>query len=216
MKLNIKRKLFKLKYKPIVLDKNNIPNEKVIFCGNHLTQLDSKIVNSVTNRNITWLDNNYNYSKEKILSENCIGIFPEGIYNEYRLIQLRIMELEREIIKINNNPHLRSSERMIYLTYLQEDIKRELEKLEKSKIKIEKLGIKVINNDVLLPFNERAIKIAYETNTKIVPFAIDYNNLHKKNKIKIRFGEPITISSDTKEENELLRNTVKQLIYKNH
>ena len=217
MNLNLKRKLFNLKYHPTILEKKYIPqkNEIVIFCGNHLSELDSKLVSSATNRNIYWLNDNYEACKRNLKSGKSIGIFPEKVPNIYRLVQLRIMELENKIIKINNNHYLRSADCMISLAYLEQDIRKEIETLERTKKELESQGVNVIKNDVLLPFNEQAVKLAYETNTKIVPFAVDYSNISKKHP-KIRFGEPMTISDNIQKENEILRNEVKQLIYKNH
>ena len=105
---------------------------------------------------------------------------------------------------------------MNYISYLQEEIKKELDNLEKAKQELQLQGIEVIKNDVLLPFTEDTIKLANETNTKIVPFAIDYNDLYVHSPIKIRFGEPIIVSDNIKKENEILRNNIKQLIYKNY
>ena len=216
----LKLKLFNLKYNPNIINKKYIPSKKesVIFCGNYLSEIDSKLVNSATNRNIYWLNDNYdNYEtcKRKLQSGKSIGIFPEEVPNIYRLAQLRIMKLEKQIAEINNNHYLRSIDCMISLTYLEQDIKKEIEALERTMKELEAKGVNVIKNDVLLPFNEQAVKLAYETNTQIVPFAVDYSNQNKKHP-NIRFGEPITISGDIQNENELLRNKVKQLIYKNH
>lgn len=65
----------------------------------------------------------------------------------------------------------------------------------------------------LLPFKIGAVKMAYDTNTKIVPFAItgDYK-LFSKN-LKIIFSKPIeVITNDLEKENEKLREAVESLI----
>lgn len=217
MKLSINNLLFNIKHHPIIFDKKNIPkkNEIVIFCGNHLTEIDSRLVSIITKRDILWLNNNYNLCKEQLEKGVSVGTFPENIINKYRLTQLRIMKLEKRILSEYSNPYIRSSDRMNYISYLQEEIKKELDNLEKAKQELQLQGIEVIKNDVLLPFTEDTIKLANETNTKIVPFAIDYNDLYVHSPIKIRFGEPIIVSDNIKKENEILRNNIKQLIYKN-
>ena len=93
----LKLKLFNLKYNPNIINKKYIPSKKesVIFCGNYLSEIDSKLVNSATNRNIYWLNDNYdNYEtcKRKLQSGKSIGIFQEEVQNIYRIAQLRIMK----------------------------------------------------------------------------------------------------------------------------
>ena len=65
----------------------------------------------------------------------------------------------------------------------------------------------------LLPFKFGAVKMASDTDTKIVPFAIsgDYK-LFSKN-LKIKYGKPITVSKNKnlEKDNEKLRNTVMKM-----
>ena len=63
----------------------------------------------------------------------------------------------------------------------------------------------------LLQFKIGAVKMAYDTNTKIVPFIIkgSYNPFKK---IKIVYGKPIKVSSNLERENNKLRETIKQMI----
>lgn len=66
-------------------------------------------------------------------------------------------------------------------------------------------------NDTVMPFKIGAVKMAYDTNTPIIPFTItgDYR-LFSKN-IKIEFLEPIYIKSeDLEKENSNLRNIIKK------
>ena len=65
----------------------------------------------------------------------------------------------------------------------------------------------------LLPFKIGAVKMAYDTDTKIVPFSITGKyKLFSKN-LKITFGEPFKVGNMSLEEaNEKLYNTVKELI----
>ncbi len=63
----------------------------------------------------------------------------------------------------------------------------------------------------LLPFKIGAVKMAYDTNTKIVPFVIkgSYNPFKK---IKIVYGKPIKVTNNLETENNNLRETIKQMI----
>lgn len=65
----------------------------------------------------------------------------------------------------------------------------------------------------ILPFKMGAVKMAYETNTEIVPFAITgIYKLFSKD-LKIVFGKPVKIkSNDLEKENEKLRNIVVKLV----
>lgn len=65
----------------------------------------------------------------------------------------------------------------------------------------------------ILPFKIGAVKMAYETDSEIVPFAItgEYK-LFSKN-LKIEFGKPIKIKSkDLDSENEKLRNIIVRMV----
>ena len=68
----------------------------------------------------------------------------------------------------------------------------------------------------ILPFKLGAVKMAYETNSEIVPFSITGNfKLFSKN-LKIEFGKPIKIkNSDLNVENERLRNIVVGMVNNN-
>lgn len=68
----------------------------------------------------------------------------------------------------------------------------------------------------ILPFRIGAVKMAYETNSEIVPFAITGDfKIFSKN-LKIEFGKPIKIkSNDLDNENEKLRNIVVGLVNNN-
>lgn len=68
----------------------------------------------------------------------------------------------------------------------------------------------------ILPFKLGAVKMAYETNSEIVPFAItgDFKMFSKN--LKIEFGKPIKIKSkDLEKENEKLRNIVVGMVNNN-
>ena len=65
----------------------------------------------------------------------------------------------------------------------------------------------------ILPFKIGAVKMAYETKSQIVPFAITGTYKLFSKDLKIVFGKPIKINSDNLEqENEKLRNTVVKMV----
>ena len=65
---------------------------------------------------------------------------------------------------------------------------------------------------VMLPFKIGAVKMAKDTNTKIVPFAINGNYKPFKGKLKIIFGSPIDIKNDDLDkENARLKDIVEKL-----
>lgn len=66
---------------------------------------------------------------------------------------------------------------------------------------------------VLLPFKIGAIKMAYDTDTKIVPFAITGTYRLFSKDLKIVFGEPISISnSNLDKENDRLKENIEFLM----
>ena len=65
----------------------------------------------------------------------------------------------------------------------------------------------------LLPFKIGAVKMAYETNSKIVPFVIKGKYSFFKRNIKIEFGKPIQVkTNDLDKENNKLRNKIKSML----
>ena len=64
----------------------------------------------------------------------------------------------------------------------------------------------------LMPFKIGAVKMAYDNNTKIVPFAITGKYIPFINKLTIKFGKQISIASNLDEENERLRNIIKDML----
>ena len=69
----------------------------------------------------------------------------------------------------------------------------------------------------ILPFKMGAVKMAYETNSEIIPFAITGDfKIFSKN-LKIVFGSPIKITSnDLEKENEKLRDIVVKMVSENN
>ena len=208
--------LFKLYYKPTVIGSKNIPEfGPTILCGNHLNELDSKLIKSVVKRPVYSFNNNYEDMIDYLNNDYAVLVFPESTINIYRLVQLKIMSLEHKIVEINNNNNLRNNDRLTYICNLKIEIEKELEKLESTKKKLLDSGIKVIDYDILLPFDKKIVKIARETNSKIVPFAINGKFIYGNNDLKIRFGNSLTVTDDLEESNNIVRENVKKLEYKN-
>lgn len=65
----------------------------------------------------------------------------------------------------------------------------------------------------LLPFKIGAVKMAYDTNTKIIPFAITGKYKIFSNNLKIKFGESLTINSENlTQQNDKLKETIEKLM----
>ena len=67
--------------------------------------------------------------------------------------------------------------------------------------------------EILLPFKFGAVIMAQRTNCTIVPYSITGDYKFRSRNLTITFGEPLDVSGMTAEEaNELLYNTVKELL----
>lgn len=65
----------------------------------------------------------------------------------------------------------------------------------------------------ILPFKMGAVKMSYETNCEIVPFAITGEYKLFSNNLKIEFGKPLKIkNSNLEKENEKLRNKIVKMV----
>ena len=70
-------------------------------------------------------------------------------------------------------------------------------------------------DDIVMNFKFGAVKMAYETNSKIVPFSITHKYKFLKKSVKIEYGKPYNVSRDLKKENDILMKKVKTMIIKN-
>lgn len=68
--------------------------------------------------------------------------------------------------------------------------------------------------DVIMPFKYGAVKMARDTRTPIIPFAITGKYKPFKKDIKIQFMEPITVSDNLEEANEKLMKVVSEELVK--
>ena len=71
------------------------------------------------------------------------------------------------------------------------------------------------SKDIILPFKKGAVKMAYETDSKIIPFSITgkYKLFHKS--VKICFDKPYNVSGNIEEDNKILEKKVIELIRSN-
>lgn len=208
--------LFKLYYNPTIIGNKNIPKHgPVILCGNHLNELDSKLIKNVVKRPVHWINNNYEEMVKYLNDNQIVGVFPESIINIYRLSQLKIMSLEKKIIEISNNEKIRSNDKLNHVYTLKNKIEKEIIQLELSKQKLLEKGINVIDYDILLPFDDSLVRAANKTNSLVIPFAINGSYIRNKKNLKVRFGKPIYVNDNLEQSNRIIRESVKQLEYKN-
>jgi len=69
--------------------------------------------------------------------------------------------------------------------------------------------------DIIMPFKYGAVKMAKETDSYIVPFAITNKYELLKKSVTISFGKPYKVSEDIETENKKLENKVIKLIRSN-
>lgn len=69
-------------------------------------------------------------------------------------------------------------------------------------------------DDIILPFKMGAVKMAYESNSKIVPFVITGKYRPFKNDLKIEFSKPLEMGSDLKKENNNIMKLISDMLRK--
>jgi 1-acyl-sn-glycerol-3-phosphate acyltransferase len=176
---------FKLKFRPTVYGKENIPEEgPIVVCGNHRHVHDQYNVMIVTKRVIHYMakdeyfkgktawfyrmagcipvdrtihDENAKSEAMKILEQGgALGIFPEGTRNKT-------------------------------------------------------IGTK--DEVVMLPFKFGAVSLAQKTNALIVPFGTTGEYTGKKGKLTTRIGKPFSVKGmDLEDANKLLRKKILELM----
>ena len=65
-------------------------------------------------------------------------------------------------------------------------------------------------NDLTLPFKIGSVKMAYDTNSYLIPFVITGKYKIFNNKLKIEFLKPYKVKKDLTEENNKLRNIIEK------
>ncbi len=175
--------LFIKMYKPIIIGKENIPDEgRVILAGNHTSYLDPLLVAYSTKRCVHFFAKDSLYKGIKKPIFKGLGIIPVN-----RSIKDK-NSLNMGINALNNN--------LVIGIFPEGTINK--------------------TNDIIMPFKFGAVKMSFETKTKIIPFAITNKyKLFKKN-VKIEFGKPYTIEdNDLEKANKNLESIVTNIIIKN-
>lgn len=199
----------KVLYHPEIEGKDNIPtDEGIIFCGNHLSDVDGNIIARSSDRNICLPYENKvrqkNFSKfiEYLANNGSLCFFAD----DYRLIKFKLESLRNKECEILNNNSMRSGDcsQAMYL------ISKEKEYYEKiiSLFNEEKANNKY---QFIMPFGKDAFILAREMGFYIVPFALsgEYNNVKK-----VSFGESFPVY-DIDETKKKVEDTVKKLIKRN-
>lgn len=71
------------------------------------------------------------------------------------------------------------------------------------------------SKDIIMPFKIGAVKMSYDTNSKIVPFIITGKYRIFGKSVRIEFLKPISIGEDLTKENDRLMNIVKEKLKEN-
>lgn len=71
------------------------------------------------------------------------------------------------------------------------------------------------SKDIIMPFKIGAVKMSYDTNSKIVPFIITGKYRIFGKSVRIEFLKPISIGEDLTKENDRLMNIVKEKLEEN-
>ena len=69
--------------------------------------------------------------------------------------------------------------------------------------------------DIIMPFKYGTVKIAYETDSQIVPFSITNKYKLFKKSVIICFDKPYKVTGDVEKDNKILEEKVKKLIRSN-
>jgi len=71
-------------------------------------------------------------------------------------------------------------------------------------------------NDIIMPFKYGAVRMAKDTNSYIVPFAISNKYKFLRKSVIISFGKPYKVTGDIEKENKKLENKVIELLRSNY
>ncbi len=178
---------FKIKYKPTVYGKENIPKEgPIVVCGNHRHTHDQFNVMIVTNRVIHYMAKD-EYFKGK---------------NAWFFKMACCIPVDRSI----HDEHAKSEARKVLeqggaLGIFPEGTRNKT------------IGTK--DEVVMLPFKYGAVSLAQKTHALIVPFATTGEYTGKNGKLTTRIGEPFSVDDmDLEKANKLLRQKILKLMQK--
>lgn len=149
---------------------------------------------------------------------DSLCLFPEGTRNQYTNVLLKIEEIEKLIYWINGHyecGNISFDEVNKLNVYLNEQLRIARNNLIYAKRIVESHNISVIEDELLLPFKTGAVRMAMETDSVIVPFAVNGNYKIGGDNLILRFGEPFNPMEDAINDTNLLRNKIMDLERKN-
>lgn len=167
---------------------------------------------------------------EVLENNQALGLFPEGTRNslkEERIKELYDQYIEEDIPyntfseKIKNN----KTSQMNYLESLMLDkiITKEefidnlydVNSFLNDLIINHRLTLEEYYSHMLLPFKFGAVSMAKKTNSYLVPYAITGDYKFRSKNLKVSIGKPFQVSEDLEKSNQILEETVKNLIKEN-
>lgn len=167
---------------------------------------------------------------EVLENNQALGLFPEGTRNslkEERIKELYDQYIEEDIPyntfseKIKNN----KTSQMNYLESLMLDkiITKEefidnlydVDSFLNDLIINHRLTLEEYYSHMLLPFKFGAVSMAKKTNSYLVPYAITGDYKFRSKNLKVSIGKPFQVSEDLEKSNQILEETVKNLIKEN-
>jgi len=192
------RPIYKLLYRPRMINKELIPKEgSIIICGNHYHAFDQFNVMLATKRVLHYLA-----KKEYFDGEHSLFGEPSKVGNA---ISKWLVKNAKMVIRTDRNANT-------------EDAKNAaLDVLKNGKaLGLFPEGTRNKTKEFLLPFKFGAVSMAQKTGASIVPFAItgEYKKrLFKRGNLNIRFGKPFKVPKDMELEkaNEKLYNIISEL-----
>ena len=170
--------IFKLIFRPIIINNDVIPTEgKIILAGNHTSMLDPILLMSTTKRHIHFLTKSELFKGPKKIIFDNLGLIPVNRKTKDK----NVLKETKEYLKNNKA-----------IGIFPEGT------TEKDKY------------PNLLPFKVGAVKLATDTNTKIIPFKIiGKYNLFKR--VKIVFGKPFITENNIEKDNKRLYNIINDM-----
>ena len=179
--------LFKLAYKPMVINKENVPKENgVIYVSNHLGSLDQFPIMT------------------------AIGNSPTHYLAASTLLPLKRGLLYRKtgcIFVDRNDTNSRCDSKEKLAQYV----------LKGSNVFMFPEGTRNRTEKFMLDFKLGAVSLAQQTGAKIVPFAVNNNYKIGGDNLMVRVGKPIEVkvTDDLVQKNEELRDTIATMIWYN-
>ncbi len=173
-----------------------------------------------------------NSALEVLEKDHALGLFPEGTRNglkEERARELYDEYLTEENISFEEFYKKAKKNKTSFVNYLEELKDREVitkdefidniananEYLEML-IKEKRLTREEYFDHFFLPFKFGAVSMAKKTNSPIIPFVITGDYKFRSKNLVVRIGEPIYSQEDLAAANELLEETMREMVKENY